>query len=143
MILLNQNSSNIVYLTLSESVPNSFTSTTPYFLFRFVSFTTNNEVLFSAQDISTAITRYNQFVITLTGATAPNLNYTGGTIYMEPAGEWTYEVYPMYSPTNLFLSGTTGTLIEKGIVTLSGTSASTYITQEYTGETKTYGYYQP
>ena len=143
MMLLNQNSSNIVYLTLSDAVPNSFTSTTPYFLFRLVSFTTNDEVLFSAQDISTATTRYNQFVITLTGATSPNLNYTGGTIHMEPAGEWWYEAYVMYNPLNLFLSGTTGTILEKGIATLSGTSASTYITQEYTGQSTTYGYYQP
>lgn len=141
MILLNQNSENIVYLTLSESVPNSFTSSTPYFLFRFISFTTNNEVLFSATDISTATTRYNQFVLTLTGSSYQNL--TGGTFHIEPIGEWVYEIYPMYSRTNLFLSGTTGTIIEKGIVTLSGASASTYIIQEYTGETKTYGYYQP
>lgn len=140
MLLLNQNSQNMAYLTLSEAVPNSFTSSTPYFLFRFISFTTNNEILFTAQDISTAITRYNQFVFTLTGSTSQNL--TGGTFYMEPAGEWTYEVYPMYSQTNLFLSGTTGTMLEKGIVKLVGTSASTYITQEYSGKSSTYGYYQ-
>ena len=140
MIHLNQNQENIVYLTLSEAV--TLTATPVYFLFRFVSETTNDEILFTAPDITTAITRYNEFNFTLTGATSPNINFTAGTISMSPFGEYIYEVYEMYSPTNLFLSGTSGTILETGIVKLSGATASTFINQTYTGSPQTYGFYQ-
>lgn len=140
MIRLTNNQENIVYLTLSEAV--TLTATPVYFLFRFLSETTQDEILFTAEDITSAITRYNEFAITLTGATSPNINYTGGTISMSPFGEWIYEVYEMYDPANLFLSGTSGTIIETGIVSVSGATANTLINQVYTGSPTTFGFYQ-
>jgi hypothetical protein len=140
MLLFTQNQENIAYLTLSEAV--TLTATPVYFLFKFKSLSTNDEVICSSANITTAITRYDQFVFTLTGATSPNLNYTGGTIYMNPPGEWTYEAYEMYSASNLSISATSGVVLEKGILTLSGSSVD-YITQNYTGQSQTYGFYNP
>ena len=139
MLLFVQNQENIAYLTLSEAI--TLTATPVYFLFRFKSLTTNDEVICGSANITTAITRYDQFVFTLTGSTSPNLNYSAGTIHMAPSGEWTYEAYEQYSPTNLFLSGTSGVILEKGILTLSGTPV-TYTNQTYSGNPQTYGYYE-
>jgi hypothetical protein len=141
MLFLNQSAINIVYLTLSEAVPTTFTSSTPYFLFELESLTTNESIFFTAPNISTSTTRYDQFVITLTGASYQNL--TAGTIHLPQPGEYIYKAYPQYSNTNVFLTGTTGTILELGIATVSGSSASTYITQEYSGQSTTYSYYQP
>lgn len=139
MIFLNQNITNEVYLTLSESI--TLTGTPVYFLFRFIDETTKNSLYFTAPDISTNTVRYNQFQITLTANTA-NQNFTAGTITMNPAGLWRYEVYQQYSPTNIQLSGTNEFYIENGIVQLSGTP-NTMITNFYTGQTQNYTYYNP
>lgn len=137
MIRLGQNKTNNVYLTLSDSV--TLSATPVYFLFRFVSETTNDEVLFTAPDISTNTLRYNEFQITVTGGTQ---NLTAGTINMNPRGEYLYEVYEQYSQTNLAISGTSGVILENGFVQLTGTSMS-YTTQSYTGQSTTYQYYEP
>lgn len=137
MIRLGQNQINTAYLTLSDSV--TLSSNTVYFLFRFVSETTNDEVLFTCPDISTNTLRYNQFNITVTGTTQ---NLTAGIINMNPRGEYIYEIYEQYSPTNLALSGTSGVILENGFVQLTGTSMS-YTTQSYTGQSTTYQYYEP
>lgn len=119
MILLQQNQANNVYLTLSEKV--TLTGSPVYFLFRFKNLTTKDVVLFTAPDSSTAITNFNQFTITLTGS---SLNYTAGTISLHPDGKWQYDCYEMTGQTNLFVSGTTGTILETGIVKVSGTNLS-------------------
>jgi hypothetical protein len=138
MMLLNQNQENTVYLSLSDSIVGA-TGTPVYFLFEFVSLTTNDHILFTAPNISSALTRYDEFHITLTGASYQN--FTAGTISMNPAGEWIYNVYTQYSPTNISLNNIFGTVIERGIITLSGTP-NTYITQSYTGTNQTYSYYE-
>lgn len=137
-MVIYQNQPNTVYLTLSDSF--TFTSTTYYFLFRLISQTTKEEVLFTAPNITTAITRSDEFVWTLTGSAYTNL--TAGTISLNPSGEWLYYVYPQYSQTNLSLSAVAGDYIEKGIVIVSGTS-NTFINQIYTGSSTTYAYYNP
>jgi hypothetical protein len=142
MIVLNQNATNNVYLTLSESV--TLTAATVYFLFRFVDETTKDEVLFIASDVSTNTIRYNLFNITLTASTASNIDYTNGIISLSPFGKWTYEVYNQLSSTNLDLNNASGP-IEKGIVTVNALSTINVdgIVNEYTGMTETYNYYQP
>lgn len=138
MIKLTQNTSNNVILTLSESV--TYTGSPVYFLFRFINQTTKDEKLFTAQDTSTNIVRYNQFNITLTGSTFENL--TGGTICINPDGQLFYEVYEQKSPTNLSLSGTSGKIIEQGIVKVEGSLQSPII-MSYSGQSQTYMGYQP
>lgn len=137
MITLNQNTHNNVYLTLSESV--TLTATSVYFLFRFVNESTNNELLFTGTDLSTNIVRYNLFDIVVTGSTY--VNKLNSQILLEPQGKYKYEVYEMTSPTNLYISGTTGVPIEYGIVQLSGTSLEPQIF--YTGQTNNYDFYEP
>lgn len=139
MILLQQNNTNNVFLTLSDSV--TLTATPIYYLFRFIDTTTNNEKLFTAADISTNTIRYNQFVLTLTSSTAYE-NLSAGTICLAPEGKWEYEVYQQLYQYNLSLTGVVGDPIEYGYIKLSGTP-NTIINSYYSGSTTTYTYYQP
>jgi hypothetical protein len=133
MIKLEQNTTNRTILTLSESV--TYTGSPVYFLFRFYNLTTHQEKLFTASDVSTNIVRYNEFNITLTGSSYENLS--GGTISLQPDGELYYEVYEQLSPTNLALSGTSGTILEKGMVQVKGTDLN-IINVSYSGTPNTY-----
>lgn len=126
MIRLNNNSVNEnVILTLSENV--TLTAGTVYFLFKFTDEEKNTDLLFSASDESTNIIRYNKFTITLTGETETNL--TGGTINFG-CGKFKYEVYEMSDRNNLLIDGTTGIILEKGIVQINGCD-ETIITKSY------------
>lgn len=136
--VLNQNSSNYIYPTLSESI--TLTATPVYFLFNFVSETTQEDIWFTAEDLSTNTIRYNKFQITLTGSSYQNL--TAGTISMNPAGKWTYKVYEMLNQTNLELSGTTGTVLEYGQIQVVDTPV-VIIDEYYSGQSTTYSYYNP
>jgi hypothetical protein len=120
-ILINKNSGNTCYFTLTEKA----TLTSPYFLFNFVSTDSNQSVIFTAPDLSTNIQRYNKFLITETGATQ---NFTAGTISLTP-GEWNYYAYEMTGQTNLFISATTS-MVEQGLVFVSGSATTSYT---YTG----------
>lgn len=137
-MIVQQNQSNIVFLTLSDSY--SFTSDTYYFLFKAVSQTTKEEVYWTAPNISTALTRSDEFCWTLTGSAYTNL--TAGTISLIPSGEWLLYSYPQYSETNLSLTGVCGDYIQKDILIVSGTP-NTFITGTYTGSSTTYSYYTP
>ena len=136
MLFLRQEQTNTVYLTLTESL--TITATPVYYLFRFMSDTTNDETLFVAEDLSTNISRFNKFNITLTAGTT---NLTAGTISIAN-GAGKYEVYEQYTQTNLDLTGTTGVVIERGMIQVSGSSNS-YITQSYSGNPTTYNFYEP
>jgi hypothetical protein len=138
MITLQQNTvnSNII-LTLSENV--TLTGSPVYFLFRFIDETTNVEKIFSAADTSTNIERFNNFTITLTGASFENL--TGGTINLPVDGKLKYEAYEMYNPSNLALSGTSGVILETGLVQVSGSTNMQIITNSYSGQSNTYNTY--
>jgi hypothetical protein len=137
MLRLGQDKVNTIWVNLSDAAV--FTGTPIYYLFQFISETTNDEVIFTTPDVSQNVLRYNQFNITVTGSTQ---NLTAGTINLNPKGEYIYNVYDMYSPTNLAISGTSGVIIKTGILQVTGTSLS-YITQDYTGHTDSYGFYQP
>lgn len=95
MILINQNSTNNVTLTLNELA----TSPTYSVLFEFVNDTTHTSKLFSSPDISTATDRYNRFLITEN----VNENLNIGTVSLSPAGYWSYTCYemPVQSPPDL------------------------------------------
>lgn len=133
MIVLNQGE-NIAYFTLSDSV--TLTSSTPYFLFRFISETTKEEILFTSENISSSTTKYDEFVITLSGTS----NLTGGTITMDPPGFWKYFVYQQYDQYNLSLTGVSGSYIDSGFVKLIDGPVS-MIQNEWTGGTYTNTYY--
>lgn len=143
MILLEQNTTNNVYLTLSES--QTLTGSPVYFLFNFTDETTKEQVNFITQNISTNIIRYDKFEITLTASTASNIDYTNGIISLNPYGNWTYKVYEQYSSTNLNIEDADGGPIEYGAVKVkpSETINTDAIVAEYTGMTDTYYYYQP
>jgi hypothetical protein len=132
-MILNQNQSNNVILTLSESV--SYTGSPVYFLFHLYNLTTHEEKLFTSPDLSTNIVRFNKFNWILTGSTSENL--TGGTINIQPDGELYLDVYQMSNPTNLAISGTTGIVIENQLVQVKGTQLDR-ITYSYSGTPSTY-----
>lgn len=137
-MILNQYSNNQVILTLSESVV--YTGSPVYFLFKLTSLTTHNEKLFTASDLSTNIVRYNKFDWVLTGST--NENLTNGIISIDPDNEFYLDVYQMSNPTNLDISGTTGTIIERQLVQVKGTNLQR-ITTSYNDGPSTYLGYQP
>lgn len=132
-----QNSTNTVCLTLSESI--SYTATPVYFLFRFVNDSTNEQVLFTCSDISSNPSRYNKFNVSLTGASYTNLS--AGTISLS-SGNYLFEVYEQLNPINLFLSGTSGVVLETFNAVVTGSSLNA-ITDSYTGMSQTYDYYEP
>jgi hypothetical protein len=119
MKLLIKNSANTVYFTLAEKA----TLASPYYLFKVESLDTNESILFTGTDLSDNTDRFNKFTITETsGAT----NYTASTVSLN-VGEWNYYVYEMSASTNLAISGTTGLIVESGIIYVSGTTTpSTY-----------------
>jgi hypothetical protein len=140
MILLNKNSTNTVYLTLREnssiaSLP--LTATTNY-LFVFDSYMKGTSFNFIPISISST-SRYDIFYITETGSTFVNL--TGGTISCRPGMFYGYNIYENTTdPYNLFVSGTTGTLIECGKVRILG--AEEYEPTIYTGNSITFNIYE-
>ncbi len=132
---IGQNSVNTIRPTLSESV--TYTGSPVYFLFRFYNLTTHVEKLFTATDLSTNIARYNEFNIRLSGSSFENFTASTPTINISTDTEIFYEVYEMLNPTNLFISGTSCNILEKGIIRVTG---STYpiIAKSYTGQSTTY-----
>lgn len=129
MILLKRDTTNTVVLTLLEKA--TITATTPSYLFEFINDDTKISKIFTANDISTNTSRYNEFNITVSGGTE---NLTGGTINITTNGYWKYKIYEQVSPTNLDISGTTS-IVETGKMYLSGTSLP--IITEYTAQTNT------
>lgn len=117
MVLINKNTTNFCYFTLTEKA----TLAAPYYLFKLESIDTSDITIFSATDLSSNVERYNKFMITETGAT---LNYTAGTISLNP-GEYNYTAYEMTGRTNLDISGTTG-IVEIGQIFVSGATSTSY-----------------
>jgi hypothetical protein len=112
MINITKNQSNVVVLTLTEKT----TLNNPNYLFSFVNGNTRDVVNFIATDVSSYVTRYNEFNIIETGSTFTNL--TGGTINLTP-GMYSYTIYQQNSPTNLIISAATS-LVEVGKVIVNG-----------------------
>lgn len=93
MILINENTSNTVILTLSEKT----TLTNVNYLFEVYNDMTNIYKYFIAQDISTNKLRYNEFIITETITEFPLL----GQINLITEGFYKYNVYEQASASNL------------------------------------------
>ena len=94
MILLQENTSNIVVLTLTEKT----TINAPTYLFRFVNKQTNVEYVCIQSDTSVFKSRYNKFTIT-TQTTTPNPLL--GQLKLSLGDEYEYYIYAQVSTTNL------------------------------------------
>lgn len=133
--ILEHNTVNYIYPTLSELVT---ISDPVYFLFKLKNVATNEEVFFTAPNISTAITRYDKFEITLTSSTE---NLTAGTLSNLTVGDWYYYAYQMSSETNLSLTGITGDYLEVGYFNIKGNTIIADEFYSYTGQTEEYFFY--
>lgn len=122
MIKIIQNNSNRCVFTLNEKT--TLTGDSIYYLFEFISDSTNDSVLFTGNDISGNKDRFNEFSIVETGSTFVNL--TASTVNLEPTGFWKYNVYQQTSPTNLSISGTSG-IVEMGKAQVIGTEVPTKV----------------
>lgn len=123
MIFLNQNQANKVTLTLQEnSQLFTYSGIQPYYLFMFSSQTTNQSFTFVSDNISptSARTSYDQFWITCTGATA--VNYSAGTISLNPGLFWHYSVYEQNQQYNFNINNAVG-LVEQGKVLYSAATS--------------------
>jgi len=115
MINIQQNISNTVILTLTEKS----SLLNPFYLFRMrYSSELDNEKYFTAADLSSYKSRYNQFNIIENSIE----DLTGGTVALK-SGMWDYFIYEQINPFNLDLSGTTG-LVEVGKVIVEGEDLS-------------------
>ncbi len=114
MIIINKNSVNTITPTLTEKV----SIANPYFLFRFTSDYSREQVIFLASNISDYTYRYDKFLITETSGTT---NLSNGIISLNPTGDWTYEIYQQASSSNLDMNYT-GALLETGKVRVVGVS---------------------
>lgn len=135
MIFITKNATNNVYLTAREksSIALSSTTAVTYYLFNFVNDLTQADLYFVPIHV-TSTTRYDHFQIT--EGNIPNL--TAGTVTLNPNYFFSYYVYEnLTNPYNLYLSGTTGVLIESGKVLVSGgTYQSTFIRYNDSGQTQ-------
>ncbi len=126
MIYIIKGQANTVVLTLNEKVTNASHD----WLFSFKNDLTGQEKLFTAFDISSNTTRYNEFVITESSTE----NVYNGTIELTPTGYWSYTVYEMAdtSPTILLPASAIG-IVETGKVFVYDTTENvnhTFTTDE-------------
>lgn len=123
MIKLIKNTANNVIITVTENV----TLTNPVFLFDLTyNSSSNNSYQFIADNISSATTRYDQFIIQ---------NQISG---ITEQGWFTYKVYEQESTTNMNPLLATS-LVEQGLCLVSGSTQLNYVTDS--GQTN-YNYYR-
>ena len=113
MIKLIKNQTNRVIVTASENVT---LSAPVYFLFELISDDTKFAKVFTANDISNNICRYNEFLVEVTDGTEDLLN---GVINLNVNGYYKYNVYQMSDATNLNIASTSG-IVETGKLYLQG-----------------------
>lgn len=128
MINIAQDSANTLALTLTEK------GSATYYLFQFVSDTTENVVYAVAQDASAYPNRYNKFTLTEVGAATPTP--TNAEIKLGNEGQWKYFVYANSSSSNIDPTGLT--MLEQGLVKVTGTTPTT---TTYTGGNSSYVVY--
>lgn len=109
--LIIKGNSNNLYLTVGERQ----TLVNPYYLFSFYSHS-SKETTNCILPLLSSTTRYDLFQLN----ESANENLTGGTVSLEK-GWYSYFVYEQASSTNLNLSST-GSLLEKGVVQVSGST---------------------
>jgi hypothetical protein len=110
MITIIKNDENTVVLTLNEKMDN----TSNGFIFKFINDSTSEEVIFTSNDISTAKSRYNEFII------EENINDdpVNGVITLNNSGFWSYVIYESNNPSSLTI--TNNKIIETGKVNVIG-----------------------
>jgi hypothetical protein len=104
MMILTTGTTAHIRVTLTERV----TLAAPYYLFRFVQRTTNEEIRFvvpSSDDLSAFPARYNEFALDI------------DQIFCGEIGEYQYYIYQQTSAWNTELDNT-GTLLEQGLARL-------------------------
>lgn len=115
-MILYTNTANTVFVTATELQ----TLTSPYFLFELSSEQSNTITRFIASNISSNTTRYDKFVITLTGSSSVNLS--AATINLDATGWYNYKIYEQSTATNFQVTGTTS-LLEEGKCLVTGTTS--------------------
>ena len=113
MIKLIKNQTNRVIVTASENVT---LSAPVYFLFELISDDTKFAKVFTANDISNNICRYNEFLVEVTDGTEDLLN---GVINLNINGYYNYNIYQMSDATNLDIASASG-IVETGKLYLKG-----------------------
>jgi len=113
MIKLIKNQTNRVIVTASENVT---LSAPVYFLFELISDDTKFAKVFTANDISNNICRYNEFLVEVTDGAEDLLN---GVINLNINGYYKYNVYQMSDATNLDIASASG-IVETGKLYLKG-----------------------
>jgi len=131
MIRLEPLTANNVVVTLTELA----TLTTPYYLFEFINDSSNESKIFTAANISTSKSRYDEFVITTTTGAE---NLLTGVIDLETKGYYNYNIYEQVSPTNLLLANITS-LVEVGKVYFN--DAVKPVKKDYTDQSNTRNVY--
>lgn len=121
MVLINKNSVNTIDLTLTEKSEYYILGVTPYFLFVLDNDGNSNQTkIFTREDDSNLVQRYNRFVIEET--TSEDL--LNGKIYLTGnTSQWTYKVYESavpFSADTLDVQYTTGKILEQGRLLLNG-----------------------
>jgi hypothetical protein len=127
MIRLEPNTVNSVVVTLNELA----TLATPFYLFEFIKDDTNETKIFTATNVSTSRSRYDEFNITTTTGTEDLLN---GVIDLKTKGYYTYNIYEQVSSTNLNLANITS-LVEVGKVYMN--DVKNPVRKEYEDQTNT------
>lgn len=128
MINIVQDTANTLALTLTEK------GTATYYLFKFVSDTTEGIIYAIAQDSSAHPNRYNKFTLTEVGTATPTP--TNAEIKLGNEGQWKYFVYANSSSSNVDPTGLT--MLEQGLVKVEGTTPTT---TSYSGGNSTYVVY--
>ena len=131
MILLQENTANIVVLTLTEKT----TINAPTYLFRFVNKQTNVEYVCIQTDTSVFKSRYNKFTIT-TQTTTPNALL--GQLKLSLGDEYEYYIYAQISTTNLDYK-LSDEMVESGIMRYDKSLTNRIIFENGTTTRKVFG----
>ena len=131
MILLQENTANIVVLTLTEKT----TINAPTYLFRFVNKQTNLEYVCIQTDTSVFKSRYNKFTIT-TQTTTPNALL--GQLKLSLGDEYEYYIYAQISTTNLDYK-LSDEMVESGIMRYDKSLTNRIIFENGTTTRKVFG----
>ena len=116
MLHISKNATNTLTVTITEKQ----TLTTPYYLIRLVNAQTKNEYLAFVEDTSAYTDRYN----TLTLVETTNPDPSAGQVELPNTGEYLYFIYEKSTNANYTYSANAE--LERGIAMVTGTAATTY-----------------
>lgn len=121
MLQLRESQANTITVTVTEKQ----TLSSPYYLIRFISEGQNVENSCIVTDSSSYPQRFNQFTVT----ESTTENRTAGTLTLVE-GIHEYRIYEQSSPTNLDWNNST-TLLEIGLAKVIGTQQDSIVTPTY------------